>query len=366
MVLVAAGIAGLALCQGQSTVMAQANVGKMPGQPPSSSIDTSVAKNGSIRIPSITIPFSNFASQEALQAFIRKSSKPAPALGEDILAQRASADKGNDALARRMKTIYAVNISSENIGGVRTEVVTPKEGVSPRNRRRVLINLHGGAFLWGEGSGGEIESIPIASVGKITVITVAYREGPENEFPAASEDVAAVYRALLRKYKPGNIGIYGCSAGGILTAESVAWFEHVKLPIPGAIGTFCGSIDKPNGDSAYLGRILTGESLTDVNAPLSSLPYFRNAKMDDPLVFPINSPEILAKFPPTLLIAGSRDFMASSLYHAQSALTRQGVETELHIWDGMWHAFFIDPGLPESREVYDVIVRFFDRHLGTK
>jgi epsilon-lactone hydrolase len=30
----------------------------------------------------------------------------------------------------------------------------------------------------------------------------------------------------------------------------------------------------------------------------------------------------------------------------------------------LWHAFFVDPDLPESKEVYGVIVRFFDRHLG--
>jgi hypothetical protein len=30
----------------------------------------------------------------------------------------------------------------------------------------------------------------------------------------------------------------------------------------------------------------------------------------------------------------------------------------------MWHAFLMDPDLPESKEVYQVVVRFFDRHLG--
>jgi monoterpene epsilon-lactone hydrolase len=30
----------------------------------------------------------------------------------------------------------------------------------------------------------------------------------------------------------------------------------------------------------------------------------------------------------------------------------------------MWHAFFIDPDLPESQEVFRVVVKFFDQHLG--
>ncbi len=45
--------------------------------------------------------------------------------------------------------------------------------VAPRNRERVLIKLHGGGFIWGEGNGARSESIPIAGVGKVTVMTVA-------------------------------------------------------------------------------------------------------------------------------------------------------------------------------------------------
>ena len=42
------------------------------------------------------------------------------------------------------------------------------------------------------------------------------------------------------------------------------------------------------------------------------------------------------------------------------------MEAELHVRDGMWHAFFMDPDLPESKEAYDAIVKFFARHLGAK
>ena len=247
-----------------------------------------------------------------------------------------------------------------------TAYPSPKGGISPRNRHRVLINLHGGGFQWGEGAGGELESIPIAGFGKIEVITVAYREAPEFKFPAASEDVAIVYRELLKTYKAGNIGIYGCSAGGILTAESVAWFQKERLPRPGAIGTFCGSPSALGGDSAHLAFPLTAEHPIPelASGKLTFTPYFSVASAADPLVLPINSPELLAKFPPTLLIAGSRDFAVSSLFRTQAALTNVGVEAELHVWDGLWHAFFMDADLPESKEVYRVIVKFFDRHLG--
>jgi hypothetical protein len=47
-----------------------------------------------------------------------------------------------------------------------------------------------------------LESNPIAAVGGWNVVTVDYRQAQESVFPAASEDVAKVYGALLRAYRP--------------------------------------------------------------------------------------------------------------------------------------------------------------------
>jgi monoterpene epsilon-lactone hydrolase len=342
-----------------------------PGQAAENSALPRIGPDGTSHLPALDVPLSSFTSPEARRAFIKifNERPSAPAADADIGARRGYYDRLNRALVSRAKELYAVDIEKKAMGGVQTEIITPKEGIATKNGGRVLINLHGGAFLWGgEGSGGEIESIPIAALGKITVIAVAYRQAPEFKFPAASEDVASVYRELLKDHKARDIGIYGCSAGGILAAESVAWLQKEKLPIPGAIGTFCGTANRFGGDSSYLAPALTAESPLPgaTTGQMSFTPYFSEADLSDPLVFPANSAKVLENFPPTLLIAGSRDFAASALFHAQEALTNAGVEAELHIWDGMWHAFFMDPDLPESKEVYRVIVKFFDRHLGRR
>ncbi|MGB6606140.1 MAG: alpha/beta hydrolase fold domain-containing protein [Steroidobacteraceae bacterium] len=337
-----------------------------PEPGPSSQVDA----QGVAHLPPVEIPASRFMSAEAREKFIALFSHPAGARESappDFRTRRENDEHKNAPFVARDEVLWPVNIEPRVIGGVRTRIITPRAGIAPENRGRVLINLHGGGFIWGEGNGALTESIPIAGVGRITVITVAYREAPEYHFPAASEDVAAVYRELLKDHRAGDIGIYGCSAGGMLAAESVAWFAKDKLPMPGAIGTFCGSIARPGGDAAHTGPLLVGERPSpgvDSDSSLVSNPYFRGASPHDPLVFPINSPELLAHFPPTLLIAGSRDFTVSSLFASQAALAAAGVDAELHVWDGMWHAFLMDPDLPESRQVYQVVVRFFERHLG--
>ena len=321
---------------------------------------------GTVTSPPARIPFSSFASKEALTRFgeIFQEGKAAPPLGQDIQASRAFYDKINSDRAERMNKLYPVEVSAQKFGGVAADVVTPKGGVDPRNAQRVLINLHGGAFLWGAGSGGLVEAVPIASVGKIKVITIDYRQGPEYAFPAGSEDVEKVYRELLKTYKPQNIGIYGCSAGGALTAEAVAWLQTKKLPAPGAIGIFCAGVVDLQGDSAYAGHLLMGEAVPERAFPLTALPYFKGADPASPLVIPGVSREVLAKFPTTLLVSGSRDFAMSAALRSNELLTEAGVKTELHVWEGMWHSFFSDPELPESKAMYAVVAHFFDRELG--
>jgi monoterpene epsilon-lactone hydrolase len=325
-----------------------------------------VDSQGNATVAGFSVPYSTYASPQARRMFQRvlDEGRHAPPLAGPIAASRAYYDRINTDRAERMRRLYPVRVEQRTIAGVPTQVVTPAQGIAATQQRRVLINLHGGAFLWGAGSGGLVESIPIASLGRIEVITVDYRQGPEHTFPAASEDVAAVYRALLKSYPARNIGIYGCSAGGFLTAESVAWFIAKKLPVPGAIGTFCGSIAELDGDSAYVAPVLNGDPAPKTLLKLADLPYFKGAKATDPLVFPANSPALLAQFPPTLLITGTRDFTMSSVIQSQRLLTAAGVDAELHVWDGMWHSFFSDPEMPESREAYQVIVDFFGRKLG--
>jgi monoterpene epsilon-lactone hydrolase len=334
-----------------------------------------VNENGTVHLPAISLPESSFLGDEARSALRREREgekegalKPCPS-DEHADAAQMPAIRYCQAEAfyktqgyKRLRNLYPVAIASQQIAGVYTEVFLPAHGVDRRNKKRILINLHGGGFIWGARTTSHLESIPIASVGKIKVLSIDYRQAPEYTFPSASEDVAVVYRELLKTYKPQNIGLYGCSAGGLLVAEAIAWFQKVGLPLPGAVGMFCeGASYWMDGDSGHLfGGPLIGTPIESAHTN----PYFHGTDTNDPLVFPALSPQVIGRFPPSLLIGGTRDFALSSVVHTHSVLVAHGVEADLHIWEGLGHAFFFDPDLPQSREVYDVTVKFFDTHLG--
>lgn len=263
----------------------------------------------------------------------------------------------------RLRERYPVTLTPQTMGGVYTEVLAPLDGVAEKNRSRVLINLHGGGFGAGSRTASLAESIPIASVGKIKVVSIDYRMAPQYKFPAASEDVEAVYRELLKIYKPESIGIYGCSAGGLLTAEVVAWLQWKGLPAPGAVGMFCatGLYFYGEGDSGHVFSARKG--IPPFISPQGN-PYFSDVDSNDPLVFPMRSNVTMEAFPPSLLITSTRDQTLSSVVYAHSRLVALGVDAELHVWEGLEHGFFYAFDLPQSHEAYDVTVKFFDKYLG--
>lgn len=320
-----------------------------------------------VAVSAFTLPVSNQLSAEARRTLARMDAARAPDLGGDIGRLRAFYGRFNDDRLAEMRRAFAIRETRVAMNGVPVDVVTPAKGIARGNAVRILINVHGGAFMWGAGSGALVEAIPVAATMGVKVVTVDYRLAPEHAYPAASQDVAAVYRALLKDYRAENIGIYGCSAGGIVAAQSVAWIGRQGLPRPGAIGTFCGTGAPYSGDSFYLAAPLDGGREPALPLP-ATLPgsYMAGVPLDDAAAYPLMSAAETAKFPPTLLLAGSRDFAVSALSLAHRRLAAAGVESEFYAFDGLPHAFFMWPDMPESREAYHLIARFFDRYLGRK
>jgi monoterpene epsilon-lactone hydrolase len=335
-----------------------------------------VDDDGTVHVPEQAVPISSYLSPEA-RAYVTQHLKDVQ--NPEAVAQDNGVPRFMKGYLERQKSLYPVDREDTKIAGVHVYGYTPKAGVAEANRTRVLINLHGGGFSGCWPGCAELESIPIAALGRIRVVSVDYREGPGYKFPAASEDVAAVYKEILKNHAPESVGIYGCSAGGMLTAMSVAWFQKHDLPRPGAVGIFCAGAGAPSGvgfggDANYTAGPL-GEARILAQAPPRSgrpeaapagLGYLSGTDPKDPLVAPINSPEILAKFPPTLIITATRDFALSGALYTHTQLVKMGVDAELHVWEGLFHGFFYNPDVPESRDCYDVIVRFFDRHLSNR
>jgi acetyl esterase/lipase len=255
--------------------------------------------------------------------------------------------------------LYPVNRAESTIAGVPVRVITPVSGMDPD---RVLINLHGGGF--NSDSGSWTESIPVANLTKIKVVAVLYRLAPEHPFPAAVDDAIAVYKDLLRSYKPAHIAIYGTSAGAILTGEVAVKIKQLGLPLPGALGIFSGNGDLSRFGDSWAMYALNGLSgHLDPPGPGPDAPaYVGSANPRDPVLSPLFAD--LHGMPPTLFITSGRDILLSATTILDRAFLRAGNDNDqLVVFEGLPHAFWNDPNLPESKEADAIMAHFFLQHL---
>jgi acetyl esterase/lipase len=255
---------------------------------------------------------------------------------------------------------FAVSVKEEEIGGVPVFVVTPRDGVRQRNKRRVLINTHGNArvleVLY------PIEAVPIASVMGVEVVVVRFRVAPEHRFPVPVDDVLAVYDALLESHPSAAVGVYGGSSGATLAAQLVSRACAEGKSLPGALGFLSGHIAiSVAGDTKS-----TNADLDAFDAFLSRVdlpPNFYIGGIDpaDPLLSPLHAG--LERFPPCIIVSGTRDIMLSQCALLHRALWRSKVEAQLHVFEAMPHVFWYNTGLPESKQVFELVARFFDEKL---
>lgn len=302
------------------------------------------------------VPVPQTISPEA-QKFISRATPPGP---EPSLAERRAAqDKARTNRTEQARKLYPVDVKPQTIGGVRCDIISPLK--IPANKRdRVLINVHGGGF--NADSGSLVEGIPIAYLTGTTVVSVYYRLAPEFPFPAAVDDTEAVYKELLKTHKPAKIGLYGTSAGAILTAETAVRLQHDHLPLPAALGVFSGTGDFSRaGDSRALFTVRgLGGNLEPPKPPLTPY-YVGNTDPKDPVLSPIYAD--LKGFPPTLLLTSTRDALLSGTVNLHRALLGAGVHAELVVFDALPHAFWYNYDLPESKEALNIMAQFFERNL---
>ena len=344
----------LAVCTSALPVNGQQSASKCT--PPET--DTSfVDEHGTAHVTRV-VPVPDTVSPEAQKSLAQP--RPDTEAPYDATKDRAQADAWQVNGGERMRKIFPVNLAKETIAGIPVRIITPLD-IPASKQNRVLINLHGGGFTADWGS--EIETIPIANLTQTKIVAVLYRLAPEHPFPAAVDDAVAVYKELLKTYKPQNIGLYGTSAGAILTAEVASRLRQLGLPLPAALGIFSG-----NGDFSEFGDSIYMYGLWGLSGPISrwtgkhDTGYTATTNLKDPVLSPIYAD--LKDFPPTLFLTSARDLLLSNTVNLHRAFLRAGDNAQLVVFDGLPHAFWNDWNLPESQETYRLITDFFNQQLG--
>ena len=336
--------------------------------------NTNTADKTTLDCPAFSLPISSLVSeatrtilqQQAInQNAAQENSKDTPASSTPPSPEQQREQFYNTEAYQRLREQYPVDIQLDTLGGVVVETITPKAGISEENQARVLLNFHGGSFQSGSRISSQLESVPVAALGRIKVISVDYRQYPEHRYPAATEDAVAVYSALLEHYAPSHIGIFGTSSGAALCAQTLVQLQEKDIPLPCAVAMIaCGAARREGDSVAIVGSIVQAQSGIDLKA-MMTLGYYEGIDMSDPHVTPALSDQYLSAFPPCFLASSTRDFLLSSVLVTHRRLVQLGEEPELHIWEGLGHFFHANNDLPEAKELHQLTLRFFAKHFGS-
>jgi len=326
------------------------------------------SKPGPRTVPGRSIPVPNTASPE-LQALIAapyrvpnwNANPKSAAEWKELINRVATAGA---TVQKTVREKLGVTMEASEIAGVKVFILSPKE-IPPANRNRLLVNVHGGGYVYGPGESGTGEATLMAAYGGFKVIAVDYRMPPDYPYPAAMDDAMAVWKEAVKMQNPRNMAIFGTSTGGGMTLAMILRAKQEGLALPAAIAPGTPWSDLTETGDSYKTNEWLDNVLVSYNGYLRHAAelYANGHDLKDPQLSPIYGD--FTGFPPAILTSGTRDLFLSLTVLTHRKLRRAGVEAELQVFEGMSHAQYnFNPSLPEAKEVFAEIAGFFDKHLG--
>ncbi|MFT4102741.1 MAG: alpha/beta hydrolase [Burkholderiaceae bacterium] len=201
-----------------------------------------------------------------------------------------------------------------------------------------LVYLHGGGWVIGDLDSHDALCCRLANQARCSVVSVHYRLAPEHPFPAAVDDCAAAYAAVVAdavalRIDARRVAVGGDSAGGNLAAVLALMGRDGAIPAPIHQTLLYPVVDIDKGLDDYPpnspGMMLTGASMV----------YFRDhylpraADRADWRASPLKA-ESLAGLPPALVVTCGHDPLADEGRAYAQRLEREGVTVAaLHLSD---------------------------------
>jgi len=235
---------------------------------------------------------------------------------------------------------------------------------TPQTEDRVVVYLHGGAFVVGGRYLHRSLMSRIADRTRSALVAVGYRQLPQHPVSASIADGLDAYRHVLESGVPaGNVVIMGDSAGGYLTFQVALAAAAAGLPMPAGLVAMSPLIDfdgttKVEADSAHTCSVFPRncfDGLSRVVLRAARRAGEAQALPDAP------TQAALHGLPPSLIQASTAEMVHPDAESMAAALHAAGVSCELQVWDHQVHVFQAAAGfVPEADQALDEIADFVD------
>ncbi len=249
--------------------------------------------------------------------------------------------------ARGLPTTPDASVTVQNLtyptGGGTQPIRVYKPANATGSDLPVVVYVHGGGWVIADLDVYDATPRSMAKALNAIVVSVEYRKGPENKFPAAHDDANAAYRWVLENAAswggdPENIAVSGESAGGNLAMNIAISARDAGITMPK--------------------HILAVYPIADANPELAS-------KLENTQALPLRTPTLawfgqyalrgpadqqdprfnlvaanLAGLPPVTIVNAQIDPLNSDGQTLMAALRAAGVSVERRVYEGAVHEFF--------------------------
>jgi acetyl esterase/lipase len=256
--------------------------------------------------------------------------------GPDLSAPPEQARAAFDAMVATLPAPPDAAFAEESLNGVPGLRYGPVDPSAP-----TLLYLHGGGYVVGDAWGYRGLVAALADASGMAAYAIDYRLAPEHPFPAAIDDAAAAFRALIdRGHDPSRIAIAGDSAGGGLTVATLLRLRDTAVPMPGAAFLISPWADLGCSGPSMTGKAVADPSLTEAGLRRMAAHYLDQADPANPFASPIHAD--LTGLPPMLVHVGTAEILLDDALRLAAAAGRDDVAVTLEIWPALihvWHAF---------------------------
>jgi acetyl esterase/lipase len=341
---------------------AAANDGRgEPGTGPDRPVQTSAVPARLIPATTISPEFAKIWQSIVVRAAGQAKASPAP----DDLKAWADAWKKTEAMlatfSDAISARYHVTTTDLKLGDVPVVSVAPENWTDDG---RALIYVHGGGFTAMSAHSSLFTSALMAARTGLKVIAIDYTIAPQAHWGQITDQVIAVYRALLASgQKPHGVGIWGDSAGGSIVAGSVLKLRDAETPMPGALVLWAPWADVSMAGDTYATLADFDPSLSVESLKASAAAYANPSDQKNPYVSPVYG-DYSKGFPPTLIQAGTREIFLSNAVRQYQAISAAGIPATLDLYEGMPHVFQpMGPDTPEGVLAMRKVVAFWNANL---
>jgi len=260
----------------------------------------------------------------------------------------------------RKANFVSMKMGKQNVD---VEMVT-----SSANPYAYVLWIHGGAYVMNNAKFYRTVTSNIATQADVTCFVPNYRLAPEHPFPAAIDDVVAVYEHLLNEIKipPHKLCIGGDSAGGGIALTLLDRIRQLSLPKPQALILNSPWVDlRWRGESWENNVDLARGSDCDLFISWCAKSYAGDVNMRDPRLSPYflpqkNLEEMLPYY--VLLQGGDDELLTDSIEKFHKKLDKvHGIRYWYELLEGGWHVPLFATHAYEGKEQFRQIKTFVEK-----